>query len=441
MNASEKIPAVDVLKAIDPSTDTAFEKDLRYDLLAARAGKHAVYETVRLNRFFESNSESLTEESTARQLALQYFLMTAHKLNEAVSDENKQLWSDRFTQATTELYGQPEAELSLELGTRSMHDLLARAEAAGVDSTLIQDFKELRESYGLGDDLEHDEKSESKEAAQKVGKYLKEKYKDVFEVLDFDGVNGKISVAQFASQTEAALSILSQNHDEAWSGWTVDRDEKGSKLSVTASAKKIVVGMQRVDMRPLEAKGLFAHEVLVHGQRGLNGNKITSQLGKGLPGYLDSEEGLGVFVEYAVTGSIPEKNIDRYVDIALALGMIDGKPKNRQELVEFATTRALLRNEVAPVEEKSDLQTIKKSVYSHINRIYRGSLGNDYIGVFTKDIAYQKGFMSIDGYVDDALSKGEKVKDIMSYLLQAKFDPLNNRHVQELENAKNEKQS
>ncbi len=439
MNTPKKIPPVEILGAINPTVDSAQERVLKYDLLTARAGKHAVYETVRLKRFFDSEDNSLEETANAGQLALQYFLMTASKLNEATTEASKRVWSERFTQASSELYGQPEVELSRALGTDSVNSLVRRGRDEHANKLLVDDFSRLANQYGLVGQDEHEFEVGSIETAQIVGKYFKENYQDVFSVLGFELEAEAIAPGYFALKTEEALAILAQNHDEKWSGWTVERREQSDKLSVSASGEKIHVGMLRVDMKPLEAMGLFAHEVLIHGQRGLNGKKISPDLGKGLSGYLDSEEGLGVLAEYAITGTIPEKNVDRYVDIALALGLTDGVPKTRQELLDFATMRARLRNEIAPRESKVDMQVITKSVHTHVNRIYRGSLGNEFVGVFTKDMAYQKGFMSMLAYVENSLAAGRSIEDVMKYLLQGKFDPLNELHVRVIEELGGEK--
>lgn len=45
-----------------------------------------------------------------------------------------------------------------------------------------------------------------------------------------------------------------------------------------------------------ELNGLFAHEILVHGLSAVNGGKLDPKLATGLPGYLEIQEGIGVFL-------------------------------------------------------------------------------------------------------------------------------------------------
>ncbi|MEP6710434.1 MAG: tyrosine/phenylalanine carboxypeptidase domain-containing protein [Candidatus Saccharibacteria bacterium] len=185
--------------------------------------------------------------------------------------------------------------------------------------------------------------------------------------------------------------------------------------------------MRRASVQPQQLKALFSHEVLVHGLRGVNGQKVSKELGTGLPGYLDAEEGFGVFVEFAISGQISEKNIDRYVDVAYALGQIDGKEHTRQELLDHAMHRALERNNQAEI--KKSKEDLEKEVYAHVNRIYRGSLGNEHIGIFTQDISYHKGFIDMAHYVNDQIDQGKTVEEIFTFLSSGKFDPTNPKHL------------
>ena len=77
-----------------------------------------------------------------------------------------------------------------------------------------------------------------------------------------------------------------------------------------------------------------------------------------------------------------------------------------------------------------------KKITPHINRIYRGSEGDDIVGVFTKDIAYLDGLIKIMQYILDRINKGDNINDIMDYLLSGKFDPTNQVHVKEHEKSK-----
>lgn len=263
--------------------------------------------------------------------------------------------------------------------------------------------------------------------ARVLDEYLRVRYAPVFEAIAVDESIDVLSTTDVADVFERGIAVLADQHDTDWATWRVERNDEKSALSVAAGSEKVIVGMKRAAMQPHELIPLFAHEVLVHGLRGLNGAKRDKRLQTGLPGYLDAEEGLGVFVEYALSGDIPEKNIDRYTDIAYALGQIDGVQHTRAELLERALVRAENRNAKATSPRSHD--DVVKAAYAHVNRIYRGSLGNEYIGVFTKDIAYHKGFLEVGSYIRDQLEAGKLIDDVMTYLLQGKFSPLVKEHV------------
>lgn len=389
-----KTPNVLVLGAITPSVESARAERLQYNNLDKAVDTHASYEYARMADFWNAEKGSLEELEAAKQQALQYMLMGSLALQRAVTPEAQQVWSERYTQATSELYGTPDAELARKLWYDQQND-------GEVDMPFL-------------------------EAARQVGEYLDKTYTPVYEALGLDDQVDKIDAAGVADRFEAGLRVLADQYDAAWSEWTVERNEEKDSLSVVASEKKIIVGMHRADMELSKLKGLFSHEVLVHGLRAVNGSKKSEALGLGLADYLDAEEGLGVFVEYAINGEVSEKNIDRYVDIAYALGLIDGQEHTRSELIEHARSRAAKRNESSGA--KKTAEDLEKEVYAHINRIYRGSLGDEHVGIFTKDISYHKGFVEMGRFVSEKIDEGNSLESIMDYLTQGKFDPTNSRH-------------
>lgn len=320
--------------------------------------------------------------------------MGALALNKAEHPDSIQLWSDRLTKASSELYGTPDPDLA-----REMFEKQQRGEVeAPFEAT-----------------------------ARLVGEYMQTKYNDVYEALGLSDAPEEIPPSILAERFEAGLRAL-QTKDPAWNDWAIELVEDSGSLGVNKSDKKVLIGARHAHIHPQQLKALFTHEVPVHGLRAVNGEKHHKLLKSGLPGYTNSEEGLGIFMEYAVTGVLPERNIDRYLDIAYALGQIDGKQHTRAELLELAMARAIRRNEFSP--SPLSLEDIEKEVYSHVNRIYRGSQGNEYVGIFTRDIAYHVGFMSIGAYITKQLESGTSFEALMEFILLGKFDPTNEAHVE-----------
>ncbi len=388
-----KTPNILVLGAIRPSVESVRAERLQYNNLDNAVDAHAAYEYARMADFWDAEEGSLEELEAAKQQAAQYMLMGSAALQRAVTPESQQMWSKRYTQAASELYGAPEAELARKL----WHEQ--------------QNGGEINRPF--------------LEAARQVGEYLDKTYASVYEALGLNDQIDKVDATGVADRFEAGLRVLAEQYDEAWSEWTIKREEGGS-LSANSSEKKIIVGRQRANMELSKLKGLFTHEVLVHGLRAVNGSKRSEVLGRGLAGYLDAEEGLGVFVEYAINGEVPEKAVDRYVDIAYAMGLVDGKEHTRDELVQHVRSRMMKRNQTSAVMKLDE--DLEKEIYEHVNRIYRGSLGNEHVGIFTKDIAYYVGCMEMGAYIQSELDNGKSVEEIMQYVSIGKFDPTNSKH-------------
>lgn len=395
------IPKILVLKPITPSRESERAKRLRYDDLEPLVDKYRPFEYRRLNKVFEAEAGGLKEADEARKLAMLYLLMGSVALQKAENKESVELWSDRYTASSGEIYGLPEPEIAQELNAEQVAGL------------------EFGEKF--------------KEASEKLGEYLEEKYGDVFRALDLDNAPDEIDPEQAADRFEAGIKMLTENFDAAWGEWNIKRDATKDLLSVEQQTKTLKIGMNRANMTPGELKKLFAHEVLIHMQRSINGAKKSESLRTGLAGYLDAEEGLGVFTEYALSGELKDIVIDRYVDIAWALGEVDGVKHTRAEMLERVTDRATER--LRRRHGHKDPEDLEKEVYAHVNRIYRGSRGDKTIGVFTKDIAYYKGFLDIGRYIEGRLDSGDDIGVIFEYLTQGKFDPTNPAHVAYVEQA------
>jgi hypothetical protein len=427
-----------VLNAIKPTPESARSERLEYAGLSKAAANYSTDDKLRQEVFWNSPDDSLEERQAAQQLAMQYMLMGAARLNnEAVRPESKRLWSERYTDATSEIYGSPEAVVSKSLLAQQVSELVTSGVQKGIDNELLDHFLEAAQSYGLeAGEADKLEKPFSKEA-KGIGEVLISRYGEVFDALELDTAPRQIDMNNFMTRVERALVVLADQHDLSWSEWHTVPVEDKDQLSVESGKKVINIGMKRADVTPMQAKALFGHEVLDHGLRAVNGAKLSKELGSGLSGYLDAEEGLGIFFEYAITGEIPDKAVDRYVDIALALGKIDGTEHTRAELLDFAMTRAFIRNELADSDLRQTDEEIRKEVYAHVNRIYRGSLGNEYTGVFTKDISYYAGFQQMGQYISLEIEKGKSYEEIFDYLMTGKFDPTNQQHVAYLDTARN----
>ena len=386
---------VELLTAITPTTDSSRQDRILYAYLNPARNEYNPLEYTRMAQFWDAEPGSLEEEESARQLALHYMVIVSAALNESASVSEIESLSKWYTRASGELYGTPNAEIA-----KRLYD----DQQCGVETEVP---------------FEH--------AARELGRFIDTKYNTVFAALEVDLLEDRIEPDEVAYRFEAALAVLESEHDAAWSEWSVERNQT-DKLSVNRLKKLFGVGMKRAAISPQQLRALFSHEVLDHGLRAINGLSLSEELSKGLPGYIEAEEGLGIFIEFAISGTIKDVVYDRYVDIAFALGLIDGVEHTRAELIEKAMSRAKRRNKSTEKTTRSEEDLIKE-VYAHVNRIYRGSRGDENIGVFTKDMAYYEGFLKIGNYIEHEMVSGKTMEDIWEFLMIGKFDPTNRRHL------------
>ena len=396
--SSEKIPRVTTLRIIEPAFESTRKEVLEYPLIQEAAASHRPLEYARLRKTFESDNDSLEELESARQQAFQYMLFTVDALRTAITAKDRVVWSNRYTKATSDLYGVPNPDVA---------------------KRILEDFCNSEYSRPFT------------EIAQQAGSYFNEHYGDVYAALELDNAPESISMEDAAERIKHGIQVLADN-EELWGRWSVSRNYDKSQMSVAATSRKVIIGMSGRPVTPSDLKRLFTHEVLVHAARAVGDEKAGAynQYPGGLPGYLDIDEGLGIFSEYAVTGDVPMRIYDRYVDIAYALGQIDGKPHTRQELLYVALQRAIDRNEKA--ESPKSIEDITSNVYNHVNRIYRGSRGDEYIGIYTKDITYYAGFLKIGEYIENEISRGKAMPEVLDYVLSGRFDPTNEKHVRHI---------
>jgi hypothetical protein len=139
----------------------------------------------------------------------------------------------------------------------------------------------------------------------------------------------------------------------------------------------------------------------------------------GLPSYLEAEEGLGILAEEAVNGVLPAKAYDRYVDIALAFGSVDGVQRTHHEVFQISLARQIVRAHAKGTFNEADLPSLAGKVWGHVDRIYRGGRG-DNLGskqaIFSKDIAYYVGYKQMAKYISGQIDSGKSADEVFRYL-------------------------
>jgi hypothetical protein len=308
---------------------------------------------------------------------------------------------------------------------------------------LLGTYQPIIESVSLTEFPETaEEESEVNEklAIRRYGEAIMQKYGPIFDLVDTSS-KSEFTPKDLKELFEAVIDWLAVNDDPIWNRWKITTP-RITHIMTDPMAKKVKVGALRENASPLEAKMLIAHETLVHALKSKNGyNKKDKKLAVGLAENEETEEGLGILAEEAISGTLPYKAYDRYVDIALALGTVDGVQRSRSNLFKISYARQLIRAQLRGDSEES-LSTLPRQVLVHIDRIYRGGLG-DNLGtrqaIFTKDVAYYAGYKKMSRYITDQMAQGKSPEEIFAYLSQGKFDPTNPDHVAYLNKVNNKK--
>lgn len=432
-----EIPRVDFNDATKPSNIGVGDSVLVYEELHPATSMLLETSSERAALAWESQPGSMEELETVRQLALQGFVQTAARLIETPGLGDRDLWASRFTEASVELYGEPEKEeverlLSGELYFLEHISGLENFDQANVE--LLKDVyrRELFRDEGLKFVVEVADEAMKKDAIFGFGEILKQRYGYIFDLID-DSEEKMYTPADLLGLFENSLSLLKQN-ETGWDEWVIVERPNSTMLSVNATHKRINIPMKREAATSSEARGLLGHELLVHALRAKNGYATSENyMGQGLPGFLDAEEGLGIMVEHGLSGELPAKAYDRYVDVALALGTLTGRQYGRSELALISYARQALRLQLADKLDEASARALKAKVQTHVDRIFRGTPGDDQgnvYGVYTKDISYYEGYRSMTDYIVNELKKGRSLDDIYDHIAIGRYDPTNAHHLQ-----------
>ena len=419
-----------ILQAITPSYKAIDADELNYPYLRQIMNSYDPPSFFK-RRGFELIPDSFDFRTPAKRehMRLAGLLSAAYHLQRAWSAPEKFFWSAQFTKTSVQLFGRPLSGETAKLA----RDELRYFKAISAQFPKHEDFfGPVLEAYGS---LCTSKTSNSRSIEIRYQALMNElheimtgRYQKVFHCFDAYAPHTSLNTDDLRRTFTAGLAVLCSS-DDLWEGWQVVQD-KSAKLCVDPRKKQIIIGKNRQAVPATEVRGLFAHEVLVHALRAKEGERRSGALATGLPDYMAAEEGLGVLIESAVNGGIADKIKDRYIDIALALGGRFRRPLSRAEMFNFCFVRSVARALARGFDV--DVDEVEAMTWEHVNRIYRGSLGNHYVGVFTKDVTYYKGFIKMANYLERQKAKGG-LSSALDYVMRGKFDPTNVTHRQAVE--------
>lgn len=377
--------------------------------------------------------------STIDETVLQDYLpVLALKIQEARTDDERRSWSKLYTEASVALFGRPDIKEAIRMARRDLVTFgkLVRDSPDVADDTVRPLFDMYKRFVGqqplVAEDSAEKGRGEWNDGALlcDLRFYLQQRYGDIYAVLDQYPADANLDVATVKAAYEEMLRKLAAR-SPVWRKWKVETPES-AQMAVSPRLRVIKVGSRMPLLTVDRAKSLFTHEVLVHAQRSVRGLGYDHYLGYGLPGYVIAEEGLGVLMEAAIEGKMPHRAGDRYIDIALALGSSNMNPVDRHALLPVVRARTILRR----LQEGTTVtqEQLHHMVTQHVTRIYRGTLGNEIVGVFTKDVVYYSGYRLMAEYL--SRYQGDDLQRAIDFVLSSKINPDDPIHRQYLHDRK-----
>lgn len=408
-----KVPRVS-LHALRPPLDVPDVATFEYPQLESVVERDFKdkYETV--DEVFE-RYDADDEEALDIRLSHEYLLLAALKLQKADTDRERELWSRRYTDVSIEIFGRPWIDEAASIAAKELEELKLQANSSPVDKGDIELVLSTYQKIAAASPND-DTASDYSDLLIDLRHLLESRHKNVYAVLN-DAPKGSLSAKDVRRVFEASLYEL------GWDEWRVVENET-AQMSVSPQRKTINIGSYIPTLSHGRVRALLTHEVLTHAQRAVRGGQYDTNLAYGLPGYITAEEGLAVLLETAIVGHLPNRVGDRYVDITLALGTAVTSPMSRFELFKLTVNRTLLR--LGADANKANRSTVRRLAWQHVNRIYRGSLGNEFVGVLTKDAAYYRGYQDMAEYL--SRYQGERLEKALDFVLSGKFDPIKPHH-------------
>lgn len=217
--------------------------------------------------------------------------------------------------------------------------------------------------------------------------------------------------------------------------WTllVDSSEKRSRFSVNNQQKVInIPGEAQLLARAsklteVSIEALAAHEVGVHARRSAAGEASKLQLLRiGLDSYLRGEEGVAGYVQQQVEGATEFYGFDRYMAASFAIGL-DGEKRDFRGVFSIMVDYYIMRYATGTgVTTKKLKVRAQQAAWEVCVRIFRGTTGQTPGCIYTKDIVYLEGNVSIWHLLTEK-------PHVFPELFVGKYDPLNSRHIKSLQ--------
>ena len=334
----------------------------------------------------------------------------AQQYNNAKSEEEKKAAAEKYRYLNIESYGEPDEDTYRSLLGGKLNAIHSKKLTGKADELRKELFGMVNFKPGMDIPERFRPSDETVEWMHSVAESL---YGGMLshipnEQEEFDPYElQKI----FTDIIEEEFNNDSKGYAGAAEGWTVSA-EKATSVNVKSSEKRIVIPDNGMMRSRKKVENLVVHEIGVHMLRSIaGGDTDILPLKSGLSDYYDTEEGLGVVMEQALSGKFAERGVDHYITAGLA--HFDNK--DFREAFEIKWRLSLLGS-VDDGSEVSDGQIVKakKTAFTQTLRSFRGT--ND-MPLF-KDLSYYNGSVEVWRYLESI--KGDDF--LLSLLLAGKVN-------------------
>jgi len=390
--------------------------------------------------FLASDPDSLEEQEAARNLTKIFTGISASQLMGTTKNDDKtNKIEEWFTQQSIVLYGTQDPDDTKKVMT---NDLAILNQPGASKYILKKDLDKLLAIYeNLGIETRNN-KTKKLQFDERMSvsdiEFRNIILSEFGFVLDYFDFNKMYTSDELKDVTKQILKYL-QSIDKRWNDWRATVKKDGS-MSVSTYDKELKIGMKRASSIGIEAAASLIHELAAHIKRSINGESSGDKdLQHGLAEYIEFEEGFGCYIEYLVTGYIPNKISNRQIAASLALGQLgDGRKYDRNEIYEVLALRTKLlmqsKGKVEPEVIKAKEKEVRTLV---IDRFFRGGRGVEPVmPVYTRDVMYARGFEEVRKYIKNQSKRGVSLGELYEFLMSAKFDPTRIDHLYKLEACK-----
>jgi hypothetical protein len=228
---------------------------------------------------------------------------------------------------------------------------------------------------------------------------------------------------------ETGMPMAEDEHDHR--GWLCIEDTSIAGYKTSPANRRMFAGRSsKPNWKRFEE--LAMHEGIAHAKRSENGASTgVEAMRVGLTGNASFEEGLGLLMEQLWGGKINQglgRDDFRYIAITYAEGLVDGRRHTETETLRF-TSSFMTAADIAKGSKLTADELLKKKrslAYDHVKRAFRGMPEGS---VLHSNLSYLQGKLDAIGLIGGLSAPAQEVID---YLLQGKFNPLNKEHTQVL---------